>query len=122
MKYTIYNNNPKNFKFTYEVNGQPQKAQLSTINDTYVGIAPRKLVQINPYGRIYGDGAEITQHTMTEEEFFQNSTIDPLAEQKRVAAQLLEAFYNNGNEMTEELLELVLNPQPLAKNKKSKKS
>ncbi|HHH4724446.1 TPA: hypothetical protein ACPZ06_001103 [Klebsiella pneumoniae] len=122
MKYTIYNNNPKNFKFTYEVDGQPQRAQLSTINDTYVRIAPRKLVQVNPYGRIFGDGHEITQHTMTEEELFQNSTVDPLAEQKRVAGQLLEAFYNNGNEMTEELLELILNPTTIAKNKKPKKS
>lgn len=122
MKYTIYNNNPKNFKFTYELDGQQQRAQLSTINDTYVRIAPRKLVQVNPYGRIFGDGHEITQHTMTEEELFQNSTVDPLAEQKRVAGQLLEAFYNNGNEMTEELLELILNPTTIAKNKKPKKS
>ncbi|MCE1365997.1 hypothetical protein LWU71_07725 [Enterobacter hormaechei] len=122
MKFTIYNNNPKNFKFTYEVNGQPQKAQLSTVNDTYIKISPRVVVQLNPYGRIYGDGAEITHHTMTEEEFFQNSLVDPLAEQKKVAAQLLETFYSNGKEMSEELLELILAPQPIAKTKKPKKS
>ncbi|HCM9229301.1 TPA: hypothetical protein N5L21_000899 [Enterobacter bugandensis] len=122
MKYTVINNNPQNFKFTYEVDGRLQKGQLSTIHGDYIKVAPRIIVQMNPYGRIFGDGHEITQHTMTEEELFQNSTVDPLAEQKRVAAQLLEAYYLNHKEMTEELLELILNPTPLANTKKSKKS
>ncbi|MEP9010037.1 hypothetical protein [Enterobacter kobei] len=122
MKYTLVNNNPNNFKVTYVIDGQEQRAQLSNVADTYVRISRRVIIQVNPYGRIFGDGHEITQHTMTEEELFQESTVDALAIQKQYAGLLLEAFYNNGNEMTEELLELILNPTPLAKTKKSKKS
>lgn len=119
MKYTIINNNPNNFKVTYIVDGQEQRAQLSNVADTYVRISRRAIVQVNPYGRIFGDGQEITQHQMTEEELFQNSTVDPLCQQKKIAAELLMSYYNNENQMTVELLELVLIPT-IAKTKKRK--
>ncbi|HGE8349146.1 TPA: hypothetical protein ACGD69_000464 [Serratia marcescens] len=119
MKYTIINNNPNNFKANYVIDGKEQYTQLSKIADTYVRISRRVIVQVNPYGRIYGDGHEITQHQMTEEELFQNSTIDPLSQQKKVAAELLAAYHSNNCQMTEELLVLVLKQEPV-KTKKRK--
>lgn len=130
MKYTVINNNPRNFKVIYEIDGKEQQAQLqgdttrygSLIpGNTWVRIAKHQNATRNAYGTIYGAGAEITQHRMTEEELFQDSLVDPLSQQKKVAGELLEAFYNNGQEMTVELLELILIPQPQPTKKKTKK-
>lgn len=131
MKYSIINNNPLNFKVEYEIDGQKQTAHFQADSTRYgsvipgsswVRIARHRTITINTYGTIMGDGQTVTHHHMSEEELFQESTVDALAIQKQYAGLLLEAFYNNGNEMTEELLELILNPIPLAKTKKSKKS
>jgi|GEM_PF-4344748 len=127
MKYTVINNNSRNFKVTYYVDDQEQTAHLQGDTTRYgnvihgnswVRLARHQNATRNAYGKIYGAGKEITQHHMTEEELFQDSLVDPLTHQKKVAAELLEAFYNNGQEMTVELLELVLNsPKPKPKRK-----
>lgn len=122
MKYQIINNNPKNFKVEYEIDGQKQTAHFQADSTSYgsswVRIARHRTITINTYGTIMGDGQTITQHQMSEEELFQESTVDTLAIQKQYAGLLLEAFYRNGNEMTEELLELILNPKPVTTKKR----
>ena len=126
MKYTVINNNKRNFKVQYEVDGLEQQAQLQgdtthygrlITGNSWVRIARHQNATRNAYGKIYGAGEEITQHHMTEEELFQNSLVDPLYHQKKIAGLLLDAFYSNNQEMTVELLDTVLNPKP----KKTKK-
>lgn len=122
MKYKIINNNPQNFKVEYEIDGQKQTAHFQADSTRYgssgVRIARHRTITINTYGTIMGDGQTITQHHMSEEELFQESTVDALAIQKKYAGLLLEAFYSNGNEMTEELLELILNPNTVTTKKR----
>ncbi|RVS46495.1 hypothetical protein EOL00_27755, partial [Citrobacter freundii] len=118
MKYTVINNNKQNFKVQYEVDGLEQQAHLQgdtthygrlITGNSWVRIARHQNATRNAYGKIYGAGEEITQHHMTEEELFQNSLVDPLTHQKKIAGLLLDAFYSNNQEMTVELLDTVLN-------------
>ena len=95
MKYTIINNNAINFKITYEINGNQQEARLQ-ITSVYTRIKKWINVTINSYGNLFGDGKEILYHKMTEEEPFQSMTVDRLVDEKLFAAQLLTAWYNNG--------------------------
>ncbi|ENV5883848.1 hypothetical protein ACFIPR_003216 [Enterobacter kobei] len=120
MKYTVLNDNPQNFKVTYYIGEYEQVAHFqadvkrygSVIpGNTWVRIAKHQNATRNVYGRIYGGGSEITQHTMNEEELFQNSLIDPLTYQKRIAGLLIEAFYANQKVMTVEIIEAVLNKE-----------
>lgn len=109
MEYTIINNNPYNFKVTYEINGNQQVARLQNAS-VYVRIKKGLNVTINPYGRVFGDGEEIRYRKMTEEELFQAMTVDRLVDEKLFAAQLLTAWYNNGEQMTEEIFDRLVNP------------
>lgn len=109
MKYTIINNNPANFKVTYEIKGNQQEARLK-LASVYVRIKKGMNVTINPYGRVYGDGKEILYHRMTEEELFQAMTVDRLVDEKLFSAQLLTAWYNNDEQMTDEIFDKLANP------------
>ena len=109
MDFTIINNNPTNFKVTYEINGNQQEARLNP-SSVYVRIKKGMNVTINPYGRVYGDGEEILYHRMTEEELYQAMPEDRLVEEKLFAAQLLTAWYNNDEQMTDEIFDKLANP------------
>lgn len=109
MEYTIINNNPANFKVTYEINGNQQEARLQP-TFVYVRIKKGINVTINTYGSVFGDGEEIHYHRMTEEELFQAMTVDRLVDEKLFAAQLLTAWYNNDEQMTDEIFDKLANP------------
>lgn len=116
MKYTIINNNPNNFKVQYEIDGIPQHVHLKANTAKYQGMQYVRIdkhinVAVNPYGRVYGDGEEITQHLMREEQLFQRYTVDPLTYHKKLAGEILTAYYNNDSTMTVELFDSIAKSQ-----------
>lgn len=119
MEYKIINNNPNNFKVTYEINGRTQEARLQAPRTHYDSLVPgiqwvriqRGVnVTINAYGKVYGDGSQIQYHEMGEDELFQAMTVDRLVDEKLFAAQLLTAWYNNDEQMTDEIFDKLANP------------
>ncbi|EOU9592094.1 hypothetical protein ACOJEA_004794 [Klebsiella aerogenes] len=93
--YTLINNNPHNFK-------------IST-DDMYVVLKPdESYVLVRPHTRL-----EINKHG-----YVQHDTENAI---ESLGASILRGFYDNGNEMTVELLELLLDlPKPGIKKKTKK--
>ncbi|HDR2892895.1 TPA: hypothetical protein I4G69_003794 [Enterobacter asburiae] len=95
--FKLINNNPQNFKISTD----DMYAVLNS-NEPYVLLKGGKRLEINKHGEVHHDPENPTES---------------------LAAALLVAFYDNGMEMSTELVELVLVPPTKTRDqKKTRKS
>lgn len=93
--YKLINNNPRNFKVSTD-----EMYVVLKPDESYVLVLPSKRLEINKHGFVQHDTENATES---------------------LGATILRGFYDNGNEMTVELLELLLDlPKTGIKNKTKK--